>query len=197
MMYRRRGTKTVRTKTRAPVGFDPTPRGETSAKWRKISGSVLEDSGSEDRIARLACGDLAYLASTTRNLFTPVAGGKRFQSPYVAMGSTAPRDGAGVVRRMDYPANSALGFLCTWRDEYLERPCDRLATDARGGLCLPLFDRGAVDRRRRRKIRRQPGEGAARRVPSTPSPRISPARDDREGRRQGVGADRRVLAVGL
>ena len=104
----------------------------------------MEDSGSEDRIARLACGDLAYLAATTRNLFTPVAGGKRFQSPYVAMGSTGSRDGAGVVRRMDYPANSALGFLCTWRDEYLERPCDRLATDARGGLCLPLFDRGAV-----------------------------------------------------
>ena len=104
----------------------------------------MEDSGSEDRIARLACGDLAYLAATTRNLFTPVAGGKRFQSPYVAMGSTGSRDGAGVVRRMDYPANSALGFLCTWRDEYLERPCDRLATDARGGLCLPLFDRGAA-----------------------------------------------------
>ena len=106
----------------------------------------LEESGASetDRIARLACGDLAYLASQTRNLFAPVAGGERFKSPYVAMGSTGSRDGAGVVRRMDYPKHSALGFLCTWREEYLERPCDRLATDARGGLCLPLFDRGAL-----------------------------------------------------
>ena len=106
----------------------------------------LEESGASDtdRIARLACGDLAYLASQTRNFFAPVAGGERFKSPYVAMGSHGSRDGAGVVRRMDYPKHSALGFLCTWREEYLERPCDRLATDARGGLCLPRFDRGAL-----------------------------------------------------
>ena len=124
-------------------GFDPTPRGESFAKWRTISGSILWKNltaRTGSRVSRAATSPTSR-RRRQRNLFVPVAPGERFQSPFVAMGSTGSRDGAGVVRRMDYPAHSALGFLCTWREEYLERPCDRLATDSRGGPLPARFDR--------------------------------------------------------
>ena len=56
------------------------------------------ESGEEDRVESIARGDLAWLASETRNFFVAHNGGARFKSPYVAMGSIG--DGAGVVRQV-------------------------------------------------------------------------------------------------
>ena len=130
----------------------------TANRLWTLAGSAA---GEEDRVESIARGDLAWLASETRNFFVARNGGARFKSPYVAMGSIG--DGAGVVRQvslffnfrksrdstdnlscfvcvqMDYPAHSALGFLAAWHEEYLEKPRERLERDMRGALSLPQF----------------------------------------------------------